>query len=125
MTAARLRVVQPFERLAAWRAAHALALAIYRATENFPKSETFGLISQLRRAAYSVAANIAEGYAKKGPAEFRRFLDISIGSLGEIGYALILSRDLGLLSQVEWQELDPKRNEAGKLTWLLYKSLKQ
>ncbi len=115
--------MRPFEELAAWRAAHALALEIYRATEAFPRSELFGLVSQLRRSAYSVGANIAEGQAKRGPAEFRRFLDIAIGSLGEIDYALFLARDLDLLPPGRWSELDQKREAASKLTWLLYKSL--
>ncbi len=117
--------MQPFERLAAWRAAHELGLAVYKATEGFPKSELFGLVSQLRRAAYSAAANIAEGNAKRGSAELRRFLDIAIGSLAEIAYALILARDLAFLPQAMWAILEQKRERASKLTWLLYRSLKR
>ena len=68
--------MRPYERLTAWQAAYELVLAVYHATETFPKTETYGLTSQLRRAAFSVAANIAEGAAKRGNGEFRRFLDI-------------------------------------------------
>jgi 23S rRNA-intervening sequence protein len=70
--------MMPYERLTAWKAAHELVLAVYRATEDFPKHEMYGLTSQLRRGAFSIAANIAEGSAKRGNGEFRRFLDIAI-----------------------------------------------
>lgn len=113
----------PFENLKAWHAAHRLALAVYKSTGSFPPSERYGLTSQLRRAAYSAAANIAEGSAKRGNREWRRFLDISLGSLSEIAYALILARDLRLLSQEEWQGLDVLREETGRMVWGLYKRL--
>src|SRR5207248_8682002 len=74
-----------YERFAAWRECHALALEVYRATRSFPKEELYGLTSQTRRAAFSAAANIVEGSAKHGALEYRRFLDISIGSLAELG----------------------------------------
>jgi len=88
----------PYERLTAWKLAHQLALETYRITTDFPATERFGLTSQLRRAASSVVANIAEGSAKRGKAEFRRFLDISLGSLLELQYTLLLSRDLQILA---------------------------
>ena len=88
----------PYERLTAWQAAHQLVLAVYRATETFPKSELYGLTSQLRRAVFSVAANIVEGAAKRGNGEFRRFLEIAIGSLSEVSYTVLLGKDLGILS---------------------------
>ena len=71
----------PFERLAAWQVAYELTLATYRATRDFPKHELYGLTSQSRRAAVSVIANIAEGSAKRGEGELRRFLDIALGSI--------------------------------------------
>src|SRR2546421_9498164 len=86
----------PYERFAAWRECHALALEVYRATRSFPKEELYGLTSQARRAAFSAAANIVEGSARRGSAEFRRFLDISLGSLTELGYTLRISRELGI-----------------------------
>jgi len=66
---------------------------------------------------------IAEGCAKKGPKEFRRYLDISLGSLSELSYTLMLARDLKILSQEDWARLDDIHRRAGCMTWLLYKSL--
>jgi four helix bundle protein len=111
------------EGLKSWSACHSLALAIYRITARWPQREMYGLTSQARRAAYSGAANIAEGAAKRGSAEFRRFLDISLGSLAELSYILLLARDLNYLKAEEWGELEALRDHAGRLTWGLYKAL--
>jgi four helix bundle protein len=73
-----------YERLEAWQAAHQLVLLTYRVTKAFPREELYGLTSPARRAGFSVAANIAEGSAKRGPREFRRYLDIALGSLSEL-----------------------------------------
>jgi len=114
--------MRPYERLTAWQAAYELVLAVYHATETFPKTETYGLTSQLRRAAFSVAANIAEGAAKRGNGEFRRFLDIAIGSLSEVSYTIQLAKDLGMMQTEEAERLEAVRTKASKLTWGLYKS---
>jgi four helix bundle protein len=98
--------MMPYKSWTAWQEAHALVLAIYEATDVFPLSERYGLTSQLRRAGFSVAANIAEGVAKRGSREFRRFLDIAIGSLSEISYAILLAKDLGLLSSEQVARLE-------------------
>ena len=79
--------------LKAWERCHELCVAVYHATKSWPTDERFGLSSQARRAAHSAAANIAEGCAKKGSAEFRRYLNISLGSLSERSYTLLLARD--------------------------------
>jgi four helix bundle protein len=84
-----------FEDLIVWQKAHQFVLTVYRFTESFPKAELYGLTSQLRRAAVSIPANIAEGFKKKGRADKARFMDIAQGSLEESRYYLILSRDLG------------------------------
>jgi four helix bundle protein len=110
----------PYERFLAWKAAHALALETYRVTDEWPKAERFGVTGQLRRAALSPAANIAEGASKRGPREFRRFLDIALGSLAEVSYLLRFSRDYGLLSAEAWMSLEEMRSETGRLTWSLY-----
>ena len=109
-----------YERFDAWRAAHHLALELYRATDTWPRSERFGLTIQVRRAALSVPTNIAEGAAKRGSREFRRFLDIALGSLAELSYLLRFSRDYGLLTEELWLTLETKRDRAGRLTWGLY-----
>jgi four helix bundle protein len=109
--------VLPFERFAAWRACHALTIRVYQTTREFPRDELYGMTSQVRRAAFSSGANIAEGSAKRGRREFRRYLDIAIGSLSEVGHALLVARDLGYLSSEQWKELDDLRDKAGKLVW--------
>ncbi len=83
-----------FEDLLVWQKAHKFVLSIYKLTSSFPKDELFGLTSQFRRAALSIAANIAEGYKKKGVKDKLRFYNISQGSIEECRYYLILSRDL-------------------------------
>ena len=115
----------PYERFDAWQMAHRMALLIYKATEAWPKEERFALTIQVRRAALSVPTNIAEGAAKRGYREFRRFLDIALGSLSELTYLLRFSRDLGLLTTQSWLELEAVRDEAGKLTWQLYRKLRR
>ena len=112
-----------FENLVAWKECHALTLCVYRVTRDFPKVELYGLTSQARGAAFSAAANIAEGAAKRGASEFRRFLDVSLGSLAELAYALRLSHELGLLSDRDWTEVEGLRNRAGYLTWQLYRGV--
>lgn len=111
--------MHPYRNLLAWQKCHELNLAIIHATSRWPGSERFELTSQLRRAAWSAAANIVEGAARRGPREFRRFLDIALGSLAEIEYGLELARDRGLLAFDAYAELEDKRASASRLTWLL------
>jgi four helix bundle protein len=113
----------PHERLDAWAAAHALVLAVYRASAAFPAAERYGLTGQLRRATLSIATNLAEGAAKRGRREFRRFLDIALGSLAEVTCLLQVSRDLGFLTHDAWRELETMRDQVGKRVWRLYQSM--
>jgi four helix bundle protein len=83
-----------FTELIVWQKAHAFVLSAYKLTEAFPKSEIYGLSSQLRRAAVSIPANIAEGYKKRGPADKARFMNMAQGSLEEVQYYRILVHDL-------------------------------
>ena len=85
---------QSFRDLVVWQKAHQFVLAVYRLTESFPEREKFGLSHQMRRAAVSIPANIAEGFGKRSQAEKARFLNIAEGSLEECRY-LILTHDLG------------------------------
>lgn len=87
-----------FEDLLMWQKAHSFVLCVYKITASFPKEELFGLTSQFRRAAVSIAANIAEGYKKKGVKDKLRYYNISQGSLEECKYYLILSQDLNYAS---------------------------
>lgn len=85
---------QSFRQLVVWQKAHAFALAIYRCTDRFPKHESYGLTSQLRRAAGSVPSNIVEGYRKRTKPDKLRFFNIAQGSADECLYHLILAHDL-------------------------------
>ena len=84
-----------FRDLLVWQKAHAFVLGVYRYTESFPEREKYGLTHQLRRAAVSIPANIAEGFGKRSLPEKARFLNIAEGSVEECRYYLILSQDLG------------------------------
>jgi four helix bundle protein len=84
-----------FRDLLVWRKAHDFVLAIYTFTASFPKPETYGLASQMRRAAVSVPANIAEGFRRRGRADKARFMNVAEGSLEECRYYLILAQDVG------------------------------
>ena len=113
--------MMPYESLKAWRACHALFLEVYRVTQTLPRSELYGLTAQMRRAAFSAAANLAEGSAKRGPREFRRYIDITLGSLAELSYAIRAAGDLQLASPDALGRVDALRQEAGKITWGLYR----
>ena len=96
-----------FRDLLVWQKAHVCVLALYALTAKFPKQETYGLVAQMRRAAISIPANIAEGFRRRGKAEKARFLNIAEASLEESRYYLILAEDLGygqtqeLMNQLE------------------------
>jgi four helix bundle protein len=83
-----------FQDLVVWQKAHQFVLSVYRYSESFPKNELYGLTSQLRRSAVSIAANIAEGFKKKTRPDKAKFLNIAQGSLEESRYYLILTKDL-------------------------------
>jgi four helix bundle protein len=116
--------MMPYERFSAWQISHRLVLQVYRATRRFPSDERYGLSAQARRAAFSAAASIAEGSARRGSREFRRYLDISLGSLSELSYTLRLAHELDLLTDGEWRDLNELRDHAGRLTWRLSQSLR-
>jgi four helix bundle protein len=84
-----------FEDLVVWQKAHQVVLAVYGVTGTFPRQETYGLVTQLRRSAVSVPANVAEGFRRRGKADKLRFLNIAQGSLSERRYYLILAQELG------------------------------
>jgi four helix bundle protein len=115
--------MKPYERLIAWEHCHRLTIFTYHVTRNFPKAELYGITSQMRRAAASAAANIAEGVAKRGRAEFRRFLDVALGSLSELSYFARLARDLDFMTTSDWEQFERIHAEAGKTTMGLYKAV--
>ena len=97
MTTARA-AAKSFRDLVVWQKAHRFVLSVYRHSETFPRSETYGLTSQLRRAAISIPANISEGFRRRGKADKARFLNIAQASLEECRYYLILAEDLDYCS---------------------------
>jgi len=104
-----------FRDLIVWQKAHAFVLKVYSFSQSFPKYELYGLTSQLRRAAVSIPANIAEGFRKKSTNDKARFLNISEGSLEECRYYLILAKDLKYISNEQYQTLWNQSEEIGKL----------
>ena len=92
---------QKFQDLVVWQKSHQLTLRVYRLTATFPKHELYGLTSQMRRAAVSVPANIAEGFKKRGRPDKARVMNIAQSSLEELRYYVILSVDLGYLATGE------------------------
>lgn len=95
-----------FEEVVAWQKAHEFVLAVYDITKTFPKEELFALTSQLRRAAISIPANIAEGYKKYGEKDKIRFFNIAQGSLEECRYYLFLARDIKYIGDEDYNKLN-------------------
>lgn len=98
-------MVKKFSELKVWQKAHELVLEIYQVTKKFPKSEKYGLISQIRRTSISTAANIVEGHKRKSDKDFAHFINIAEGSLEECKYYLLLARDLNYLLNEEYTGL--------------------
>ncbi len=97
--------MQNFRQLKVWERGHELTLAVYRATEAFPRAETYGLVSQMRRSAASIPTNIAEGCGRGGWPELINFSQIAYGSLSELDYQLLLARDLSYLDAAAYGHL--------------------
>ena len=114
-----------FEQLIVWQKAHQFVLGIYRFSENFPRHETYGLTSQLRRAAVSIPANIAEGQGRRLTGEYRQFLGHARGSLWELDTHLEVSFRLNYINQLQYQELRDKLDEIGRRLNGLLRSLQQ
>jgi len=98
--------MQDFRNLEVWRISHELTLAVYRATKSFPDDERYGLTSQLRRAATSIPANLAEGCGRGTDADFGRFVQNAMGSASEVEYESLLARDLDYLSVKSYSDLN-------------------
>jgi four helix bundle protein len=115
--------MQDYRRLKVWEKAHAFALEVHQACETFPRREGSVLAGQLRRASLSIPANIAEGAAKASDTEFRRFLQIAMGSALESDYHLLLARDTGLLSGDAYDDLSARALEVRRMLGGLIKRL--
>jgi len=116
--------VEDFKNLKVWNKAHQLTVALYRQTVAFPKEEAYGLTSQIRRAAASIGANIAEGCGRRSDPEMNRFLQIARGSASELECHLFLARDLGFLNTSDFEELTARVLEVQRMLAALSQRLK-
>jgi four helix bundle protein len=107
--------VGAYRKLQVWQRAHRLTVEVDQVTRTFPREEQYGLTSQLRRAASSVPANIAEGCGRNGDAELARFLGISLGSANELDYHLLLARDLDYLPPMHDDQLTVEARGVAKM----------
>jgi four helix bundle protein len=116
--------LRDFRSLKVWGKAYQLTLEVYKVTRRFPKDELYGLTSQTRRAAASVAANIAEGCGRTGSAELSRFIQIAMGSASELEFHLLLARDLELLDTREFDSLSKQVVEVKRMLTAFWQKLK-
>ena len=107
--------MRDFREIKVWAKAHLLTLEVYKVTATFPREETYGLTSQLRRSAASIPANIAEGFGRGGNVELARFLQIGMGSASEVEYHILLARDLNLLSKKIYDDLNGRIVEVKRM----------
>lgn len=116
--------MKDYRELKAWQRSHALTLAIYDTAKRFPKDEMFGLTGQMRRAAASIPANIAEGCGRDGDAELKRFLNIALGSACELDYFIQLATDLGHIDAPISRRLADDAFEVRRMLGAFIKKLK-
>lgn len=107
--------LQSYKQLIVWQKAMDLTVLIYKITETFPKSEIYGLISQIRRAAVSIPSNIAEGYGRSSPKEYGQFYTVAYGSLLEVETQLTLSFRLGYIAQAKLGQIFTTIEEMSKM----------
>jgi four helix bundle protein len=117
--------MQDYSKLQVWQKAHAVALTVYELTKRFPTEERYGLTSQIRRGAVSIAANIAEGCGRSSDRDFANFLHIALGSANELGYFLLLARDLGMLGGDEQKELGQRVEEIRRMLLALIATVRR
>jgi four helix bundle protein len=118
------QVLKSFQEVEVWRKAHQLALQTYRVTDGFPDRERYGIVSQVRRSAVSIPANIAEGFGRSTTKELLQFLVQANGSLEETRYFLILSLDLGYLKKQDFDEMQKRCSSVAQMIAALGRSLK-
>jgi len=112
------------EDLEVWQKAHALTIRLYRLTESFPRSEMFGLTSQIRRAAGSIGANLAEGCGRWGEGEMARFVQIAMGSAGELQNHLRLACDIGFLNSADYRSASKDVTSVRQMLTAFFQTLK-
>jgi len=115
--------VKAVEELDVFKLSHSLALEIFELTKFFPDGEKFGLVSQMRRAAYSIPMNLMEGARRLGPKEYRQFVSIAKGSAGEIRYQLLLFKDLKYISDDRYADISSQYERVSQMLTKLARSL--
>lgn len=118
-----MATIKKFSELIVWQKGHKFVLGIYKATENFPSSEQFGLTSQIRRASISITSNIVEGFERGSNKELRQFLFVARASLAEVQNQLLIAKDLGYLETGDFESLAKQSVEVHKLINGFMKSL--
>ena len=113
---------RPYQSLIVWKEAHSLCLRVYSVTKKFPQEEKYGLMNQMRRSAYSIPTNIAEGNGRKTNKDKSHFLDIAMGSIEELHYQCILSYDLEYVSAEDRDDLHDRIQRTGYLIHKLQQS---
>jgi four helix bundle protein len=117
-------MVKTFTELKVWRESHKLSIEIYENTKKFPVDEIYGLTSQIRRASVSITSNIAEGFGRTTAKDRQRFYDIANGSMYELKSQLILAKDLGYISENQFNKIAEQANNSHKLLHGLLRSHK-
>jgi four helix bundle protein len=115
--------MKDFRQLKVWQKSHQLTLALYKLTASFPREETYGLSSQIRRAGASISANLAEGCGRNGDAELARYCSIASGSASELEYHLLLARDLKLIKVEDYTPLAERVIELKRMLAALFQKL--
>ncbi len=115
--------MRDYKKYDIWKLGHQVTLDMHKLSQDFPKEEIYGITSQMRRCAYSIPSNIAEGCVRESDAEFRRFLIISQGSASELEYFTILAKDLGYIKQSAFSSLNNNVNRVKRSLNNLIKQL--
>jgi len=118
-----MKKAQSFRDLIVWQKAHQVVLAIYKITRDFPAEERYGLMSQLRRSALSVPANIVEGFKRRGKKDYAHFINMAEGSLEETRYHILIAKDLGYIGEQDFRELSDYCAEISKILHVLYRKI--
>jgi four helix bundle protein len=114
-----------YRDLQVWKKAHDLTLALYRISQRFPREEIYGITGQLRRAAVSIGANLAEGCGRRTSTELARFVRIAMGSASELDYHLLLSRDLGFINGDDFTRSEAELTEVRKMLTSFLQSIEE
>jgi four helix bundle protein len=118
-------MIRKFEDLTVYQKAFKTVVSVYNISKKFPTEEKFGLTNQMRRSAVSITSNIAEGSMRLGSLEFRQFIGIARGSVGELRSQISIAKELGFIDSEKTRELFAELDEVGKMLTVLARSLKE